>query len=355
MNSDASMTNGEIRVLLADDSPTIRRHLATMINATPGMKVIGEARDGAEALALVQQLQPDVVSMDIRMPGMDGLQATRLIMEQHPTPVVVVSGVLTSEVELSFRAIQAGALAVVEKPPDRRSPAFEEKYRRLVTTLAAMSKVSLVARRIPLAEQSTLPTTGLLRSLQIPEVVAIGASAGGPSALSRLLGALPAEFPLPIVVVQHMPPEFIYGLARWLDKSTSLGVCVAHDGQALEAGVVHLSPGDAHLTLARKDGELRAKLVMERGTYRYQPAVDMLFESVAQVCGGRSMGIVLTGMGDDGARGLKAIRDAGGHTLAQDRASSTVFGMPSAAIEAGAVQYVVSLTNIPSTLLKLVR
>ena len=350
-----------VRVLIVDDSPTVRRYLTDLINESNGLEVIGVARDGEEALPRVKELKPDVISMDIRMPGIDGLEAIRQIMSRRPTPVVVVSGLLDRDVDLSFQALQAGALAVVEKPPHREDAAFAEKYRQLVNTLRAMSRVRVVRRwdnepgnnpsdsqlipRYPLA-------TGRLRFT--PEVIAIGASAGGPSALNAVLKDLPQTFNIPILIVQHMPDEFLPGLARWLNKSTPLTVRLATDGLVLEPGVVNLAGGGAHLSLGRKGSQLVVRLLEERGDYLYQPSVDVLFESVARVCGSASVGVVMTGMGTDGASGLLALRQAGALTLAQDEASCTVFGMPGAAINRGAVEHVLALSNVATTLARLI-
>jgi two-component system chemotaxis response regulator CheB len=187
-----------------------------------------------------------------------------------------------------------------------------------------------------------------------PELVAVGASAGGPSALSTLFKGLTADLPVPLVVVQHMLDEFIPGLARWLSDGSPLPVRVASDGLVLEPGVAYLSPGTAHLTVARRGSNaLVASLVQEQGKYRYRPSVDVLFESVAQVCGQTGIGILLTGMGDDGAAGLLAMRESGARTLAQDKASCTVFGMPAAAIDLGAAEQVVPLSRLSRVLLKL--
>ncbi|NWF70624.1 MAG: chemotaxis-specific protein-glutamate methyltransferase CheB [Chloroflexi bacterium] len=362
--------NWGVRVLLAEDSPTVRHFLTGLINETPGFHVVGAARDGEEALALTQELKPDVISMDIRMPRMDGLEATRRIMAQCPTPVVVVSGLLESEVELSMQALQAGALAVVEKPPDRRDPAFAEKQRQLMKTLLAMSGVKVIQRRelsseritllggvgaplLPVAATTPKPVT-IDRPRLPPEVVAFGASAGGPSALINLLNGLTADFRLPIVVVQHMPGEFIGGLARWLRKSTPLAVNIVADNHLLQAGVVHLAPGGAHLTIVRQRQRLLARLVKAQGPHRYQPSVDVLFSSIAATCGSASVGVILTGMGDDGAEGLLAMRRAGARTFAQDESSATVFGMPGAAVERGSVEQVLPLSKLATAILNLV-
>ncbi len=352
------MAERTIRVLVAEDSPTVRRHLTGIINETPGLMVIGEARDGREVIALAQALDPDVISMDVQMPGIDGLEATRQIMSIHPTPIVVVSSLVDEEIDLAFRAIQAGALAVVGKPTARSAPDFAARQRQLSHTLAAMAEVRVIRRwerppghNMPDADRPK-PAVGVTTA---PEIVAIGASAGGPSALNALLAGLPAALPVPVVIVQHMPDEFIAGLARWLSKTTPLPVQVAGDGEALKPGTVYLSPGCAHLAVRRQGAGLAAVLIHEPGAYRYQPAVDVLFQSVAAVCGAAAVGLVLTGMGEDGAAGLLAMRRAGARTFAQDRTGCTVFGMPAAAIERGGVERVLPLKQMPDMLLRLAK
>lgn len=346
-----------VRVLLADDSPTIRHYLTTLITEIPGMEVVGEARDGQEVLEMARDLRPDVISMDINMPVMDGLEATRTIMEQTPTPVVVVSGLLESDIELSMRALEAGALAVVEKPPNRLDPQFEAKRKHLLTTIRAMAGVSVVSRRNHGRKNHDSQEFSAVKTrtdkLAKPEIIGIGASTGGPSAIHRILKEFPAEFPLPIVIVQHMPHEFLQGLARWLQRSTRLTVKIAESGDELKAGIVYIAPGTEHMTVIRQDGNLRIRLIRERGTPQYQPSVNMLFNSLASTCGSNAVGVILTGMGDDGASGMLAMRQAGARTLAQDEQSSTVYGMPNAAVLCGAVKLSVPLTTLAPEILKL--
>jgi len=320
--------------------------------------IVGEARNGQEVVELVHKLQPDVVSMDINMPTMDGLEATRQIMAEIPTPVVVVSGLIESDVELSIRALEAGALAVVEKPPDRQNPLFEEKRKRLVTAIRAMSGVSVVSRRYnqsSLANDSQefanikVKTDRLTR----PEIIAIGASTGGPSAIHRILKEFPENLSVPVVIVQHMPHEFLQGLARWLQRSTDLQVKIAESGDEIKAGHVYIAPGTSHMTLKRQEGQLFVRLIRERGTPQYQPSINMLFNSVATTCGSNAIGVILTGMGDDGASGLLAMKQASARTLAQDENSSTVYGMPNAAMLCGAVKFEVPLASLASEILKM--
>lgn len=345
----------DIRVLLAEDSATIRRYLGTLINDAPGLRVIGEASDGLEAVAQVATLHPDVVSMDIRMPHLDGLEATRRIMAQTPTPVVVVSGLLEADVALSLQALEAGALAVIGKPPDRKHPAFALKQQQLITTLRAMAGVRVISRRERLqanghAAQAHKPPTLPRRAR--PEIVVIGASTGGPSALHNLLRELPAAMPVPVAIVQHMPHEFIGGLVRWLDRATPLQVTIAQHRQILRPGQVVIAPGDAQMRIVRHADGLMVQLEAVPSANPYTPSVDVLFASVAAVCGSAAVGVILTGMGNDGAAGLLAMRTAGAITLAQDESSSTVYGMPGAAVACGAVQRSLILPHIPSAILK---
>jgi two-component system, chemotaxis family, protein-glutamate methylesterase/glutaminase len=347
-----------VRVLIAEDSATIRWHLTKIINELPGLEVIGEARNGAEVLEMVPRLRPDVVSMDISMPLIDGLEATRRLMMHSPVPVVIVSSLIEQDVDLAMQAIQAGALAVVEKPPDRQHPAFLEKQRQLGKTLSAMAGVRVIRRSTGILsqEEGSPEKRTILNSAYsrpIPELIAIGASAGGPSALNDLLRELPSSLPVPVVIVQHMPHEFIGGLARWLQKSSSWPVTVLRDGQRIEPGAVYIAPGTAHLALKRQFGILKASLIDERGGYHHQPAVDVLFDSVAEVLGPAAVGVILTGMGEDGANGLLKMRQAGAYTFAQDQASSTVFGMPGTAIARGAVEHVLSLGSLSTAIIKL--
>lgn len=354
-----------IRVLLADDSATSRSYLAGLIAAASGLTVVGEARDGEEAVRMVEALQPDVVSMDIRMPKLDGLEATRQIMARRPTPTVVVSALIDEDVDLSFKAMEAGALAVLRKPPTQRDPDYSTLQREFITTLKAMAGVTVVRRwqDIPAPEkpsENAVPKSGTAKKYRVtgplvskPEIIAIGASAGGPSALSSLLAGLPANFIPPIVIVQHMPDEFLPGLARWLGKHTPLRVTMAEGGQPLQPSTVYLAAGGAHLTVARRGRLLIANKLEDKGDNRYCPSIDVFFSSVAEVCGTTGVGIILTGMGDDGAKGLLNIRQASGRTFAQSEASCTVFGMPGVALAYGAVEQTMNPEQMAQALRRL--
>jgi two-component system chemotaxis response regulator CheB len=276
-------------------------------------------------------------------------------MQEQPTPIVVVSGYLQSDVALSLKAIEAGALAVVGKLPARTHPTFEQKRYELLNTLRAMAQVRVIRRRTyPQTVTDDPALSHGLRGRVRPNVLAIGASTGGPGALHHLLSAFPADFPLPVVIAQHMPQEFIPGLVRWLNHSTPLSVTLAESGEVARAGRVLLAPGDAHLMLQRDtNGALHAHLMPDNGQYRYCPSVDALFHSVAQTCGHAAAGLVLTGMGDDGAAGLLAMRRAGAITLAQDETSCVVYGMPGAAVQRGAVTHIETLADLAPAIQKL--
>ncbi len=342
-----------IRVLVVEDSITQRHQLVTLIQKVPDMLVIGQARDGEEAVQLVERLRPDVISMDVRMPRLGGLEATRQIMDQFPTPIVIVSNA-SSDADMAMQAMQAGALAAIEKPPARTHPEFERRCDELLSMLRLMSGVHVIRHWSPAngaVPDTVLPKTGLLYDpVRSPEIVAIGASAGGPGTLATLFRGLPPDFCLPILVVQHLAADFMPGLADWLARSGPLPVRLAVNGETPTPGVVLVAPGEYHLRLG---ADKRIVLDSNRGNFRHHPAVDVLLGSVGECYGSRSIGVVLTGMGDDGAVGLHAMRDVGARTIAQDETTSVVFGMPAAAIALGAAEFVLPLEKIASTILKL--
>jgi two-component system chemotaxis response regulator CheB len=334
-----------LKVLIADDSPTARQALSYIVHAAGDMKVVGEARNGREAVHMTEELRPDVVLMDITMPEMDGLEATGEIMHVAPTPIVIVSGTLEGrETEIAFQAIKAGALTVMPKPAGPGSPGFMTEATRLQNTVRAMAGVSVIHhwRRRP--ERPQKPH-GIPERVQ-PEIVVIVSSTGGPAALSEIIGGLPAHFPLPLVIVQHIAPDFLPSLVKWLDTVTPLKVALANPGEQPRAGYVHIAPGQAHLCF----GPDRRFRLDHNTPARHIPSGDVLFESAAKVYGARAVGVVLTGMGDDGARGLRALFEAGAFTIAQDEASSAVYGMPREAVTLGGACEVLPLADIPSML-----
>jgi two-component system, chemotaxis family, protein-glutamate methylesterase/glutaminase len=329
-----------IRVLVVEDMPTARQLVVGILSSDPEISVVGEAADGTEAVELVRRLQPDAITMDVMMMPMDGIQATTLIMAQRPTPIVIVTSLDVNEVNLSMRALGAGALAALPKPRGPGSAGFAEDARRLLTTVKAMSRVALLrrpGRRADPAPASPPPSPrGALRG----RIVAVAASTGGPAALQRMLARLPAGFPAPVLVVQHIALGFADGFARWLSGAGPLRAIVATEGAALAPGCVYVAPDDRHLGVS-PDGT-RAALSDEPPVGGFRPSGTHLFGSVASAIGAGGIGVILSGMGRDGLAGLTRLRAAGGRVLAQDAASCAVNGMPGAVVEAGLADGVLS-------------
>ncbi len=330
-----------IRVLVVEDSALARELLVHVLKSDPAITVAGSARNGREAVEAVEALRPDVVTMDVVMPEMDGLEATRLIMEKFPRPIIIVSGTVNrQEVSTAFRALEAGAVAALPRLVGPGSPDFQSAAKEFVRTVKAMAEVRVV-RRWP-ASRKPLPVPS-----EPPVLVAIGASTGGPEALHRILSALPADFPLPILIVQHMAAGFLSGLCEWLDRSCPLPVRMAEDGERLLGGRVYIGPDERHLCVAPR---LRAHLSDAPAENGIRPSVDCLFRSVRVVCGHRAIAILLTGMGADGVKEMKLLRDAGAMTIAQDEASSVIYGMPGEAVRTGAAGQQLSPSQISDML-----
>jgi two-component system, chemotaxis family, protein-glutamate methylesterase/glutaminase len=343
-----------VRVLIVDDSPTLRILIRIILENDPGIQVVGEAGNGNEALTLCRKLNPDIITMDIQMPGMDGYETIRHIMAEMPRPIVVLTST-ESDIELgtAYKAIECGALMVLGKP--KGVPGTDPEADNLISQIKAMADVKVVRRtRWSQPEQSKMPGKAAMpRSsrLQRIRLVTIGVSTGGPPALQVILSRLPAGFPAPILVVQHMSRNFISGLATWLNETTPLQVRVAQAGEKLEPGMVYLAPDGNHLTVTA-DGSVRLKTMsLVDG---HCPSATVLFKSAAEVNGPETAGVILTGMGSDGARGLKTLHDAGGYTMAQNEASCIIFGMPKEAIAMGAVNEVLPLEMISDRLKELV-
>jgi two-component system chemotaxis response regulator CheB len=334
-----------IRVLVVDDSPTSRLLLVEVLRADDEIEVIGQAADGFEAVEMVKRLRPDIVTMDVQMPRLDGFAATKRIMVEAPTPILITTSVEPRALSVSLEAVRMGALAVQAKPGDPLSPGFDEEARELVRQVKAMSRVKVVRHYdhapVRLPAGNALSTTALH---EIPaEVVAIAASTGGPAALHRILTTLPGDFPIPILVVQHMSRGFSPGFAGWLDKASPLRVKLAEEGEALRPGTVYVAVDDHHLCLSPSR---RIRLSTDPAVGGFRPSGTVLFESVARVFGSRAVAVILTGMGRDGVDGLRAIRQAGGRTVAESEATAVVYGMPAAAVHAGLADFILPLDEV---------
>lgn len=338
------MTGEPIKVLVVEDSPVVQHLLTHVIDGDPRLKVVGAAADAAEAVRLICRLSPDVVTMDIRLPRMDGFEATRWIMRDHPLPIVVVaSNVDDKALDISMNALRAGALSVVPKPAGSTQEDYRAIADHLCTQLVIMSQVQVVRQRPLRTHAPALPP---LPPQPAVDMVALVASTGGPGALARILGALPVGFSAPVVVVQHMGAPFMGGFAHWLGSVSALPVIVAAEGQRVRPGRVYVAPGDRHLTVV--DGMC---MLSDAPPVRGQrPSGDLLFDSLAAAKGHHGVGVLLTGMGEDGARGLAALRAAGGHTIAEDRSTAVIWGMPGAAVALGAAVEVLPLDGIAQRL-----
>jgi two-component system, chemotaxis family, protein-glutamate methylesterase/glutaminase len=341
-----------IRVLIVEDSPVAQEFLTYILTSDPDIRVAGVASNGAEALVAAKELRPSVITMDIHMPIMDGFEATRRIMETVPTPIVVVSGSTAStEVSSTFRAMEAGALAVVLRPPGIDHVAFEASSRDLILTVKLMSEVKVVrrlAREKPGCQPlPAVPTPAPMAASGI-QVVAIGASTGGPPVLKAILSGITKDFSLPVLLVQHIASGFARGFTEWLAAASGFPVRIAADGEIALPGHGYVAPDGFHLGIAR--GPRIALSADPPESNGLRPSVGYLFRSVAQVFGSRAAGVLLTGMGRDGADELKSMRDAGAITIAQDEESSVVFGMPGEAIKLDGATYILSPDGIAALL-----
>lgn len=346
----------KINVLVADDSQVARMLLVHLLESDPQIGVIGAVSDGQSALDFVTKNKPDVVLMDIHMPRMDGFEATRRIMETQPVPIIICSATTNpKEVAITFRLMEAGAVACIEKPIGREHADFEAMVTNLLQTVKLMSEVKVV-RRWP-RSRSTPPSGPVARPVELQharaevKVIGIGASTGGPPLLQTILAGLPKDFSVPILIVQHIAHGFLPGLAEWLNQTTGFRVHVASYGTCPLPGHVYLAPDDFHMGIGASGHILLTKEEPENGL---RPAVSFLFRSLAEVCGPNALGVLLSGMGKDGAAELKLMKDKGAITIAQDLESSVVHGMPGEAIALGGATHVLPADKIPDALFTLV-
>jgi two-component system chemotaxis response regulator CheB len=344
----------KIRVLIVEDSPTIRERLAEAVSADPGIEVVGKAPDGKTAIELCQKLRPDVMTLDMVLPVLSGLAVTEYVMAYCPTPILIVSASTNrGDLYKTYDALAAGALDVLEKPCGNEvDGAWEHTFVSAIKLVSRIKVITHMRGRLPNGSGLPLTLAPSHAERGAYRAVAIGASTGGPAALMTILRRLPHDFPLPILVVNHIGEKFGTLLAEWLDSQSSLGVSCAVDGELLPPvgqGRVILAPPGCHVVVL--GGRLHLTDDAER--YSCRPSVDILFESVARELGNRGIACLLTGMGKDGAAGLLAVRRAGGRTLAQDEATSTIFGMPQEAIRISAAEKIVGLHEVAPTLMAL--
>jgi two-component system chemotaxis response regulator CheB len=333
-----------IRVLIVDDSAVMRELIARILTNEGRFEIVGTAANGDEAVRRVLELKPDVVTMDIFMPKMDGFEATRIIMESRPTPIVIVSASYDSrDVEKAMATLQAGAVAALEKPVAVSHPRHESMAAELARTVRLMSEVKVFRRPAVLQPVEIKPPVEHATSQAKAQIIAIGASTGGPPVLKTLLSSLPKDIGVPIAIIQHMAPGFIRGFAEWLDASSPLSVSVAANGEYVLPGRVYIAPSGLHMSI---DGDRRVVLFEAAPEYGVCPAVSHLFRSIANVFRNNALGILLTGMGRDGAAELKQLKERGSITIVQDEESCVIFGMPGEAVKLGAATHVLSPEKI---------
>jgi two-component system chemotaxis response regulator CheB len=339
-----------IDVLIIDDSAVTRDGLRIILEAEPGIRVVGEAADPLVARRLLDRITPDVITLDLLMPRMDGLTFLRKLMAARPMPVVVVSTVTQEDADLCLEALMLGAVGVIDKVTIPHPRLMQDFARQLIEHIRAAAS-SRVRQRRRARRKTVAPIDHLAGERGIKRPVVIGASTGGTEAIHEILAHLPNDAP-PIVIVQHMPTRFTRSFAERLDATTGLMVREATDGDALRPGTVLIARGHAHLEITGTSGKPRVAVVDSPPVNHHRPSVDVLFHSAARVFGANAVGVLLTGMGTDGAAGLKAMAAAGAATIGQDEETCVVYGMPAAAARLGACQQILPLAEIPEALLK---
>ncbi len=341
------MHNRRIRVLVVDDSAFMRNALTRMISSDPELLVVGNARDGVEAVDKVISLKPDIVTMDIEMPKMNGLEALKLIMEKNPVPVMMVSSLTTEGAKVTLEALSLGAVDFIPKNLANLSVNIMKIKEHLLEKLKFIGRKGIVPRRRKRRPPETVVKRRSFEGQRRIGVVAVGCSTGGPKALQEILPQIPEDLPVGIVVAQHMPPNFTGPFAERLNGLCRVKVTEARNGDTVGPGRVLIAPGGAHMRVMRK-GAINAvvSITPDSGESIYKPSVDILMLSVAESFPGRTLGVILTGMGDDGLRGMTKIKQDGGKTIAQDEESCIVYGMPKAVVNAGVADKVVPVEEI---------
>ena len=344
--------NKRIRVLVVDDSALMRKLIPQILARDSDLEVVGTAMDGEFGLKKIEDLNPDVVTLDLEMPRMDGMETLRQITKRFRVPVIIVSALSTEGASATFKALTMGALDFVAKPRDAASAHMDEIAEDLIKKIKVASRTRIKNTLMPNVLERGKPTKPIVRPRVEPtRIVAIGVSTGGPNALEYVLGQLPGDFPGSIIVVQHMPEGFTEMFARRLNANCAIDVKEAQSGDLLIAGRALICPGDRHIKVRRMPLASTVVLSDEARLNGHRPSVDILFRSVAAEFGSRVIGVLMTGMGDDGAAGMGLIKNAGGLTVAQTEESCVVFGMPKAAIERGFAMRIVSLETLAATLM----
>ena len=346
----------EIRALVVDDSPYNRQTIIRMFQHEPSIKVVGTAADGKDAISKVIKLRPDIVTLDLEMPGMDGFTFLRWVMKDHPIPIIVVSA--RSDDRSVFKALELGAVDFIVKPTAKASPQLMKIREELIEKVFAVANLEMAKMKanLELLAEDNEDIDRKIESVSPQpkrvDLIAIGASTGGPPAIQSILLRIPRNLPAGIVISQHMPEGFTRHFAERLDRISAFAVKEAEDGEPVEPGKALIAPGGYHM-LMEKEGETVTTALKRRSLAdKYVPSVDMMMKSAATVYGRKALGVILTGMGNDGKVGMKAIKENEGQTIAESEETSVVFGMPQEVIEAGAADKVLPLKEIPEEIIK---
>lgn len=329
-----------IKVLVVDDSPTIREIMKDILTSDKDIEVIGAVSNGEEAIRFMEKNKPDIITMDIDMPKMNGFEATRKIMETTPVPIVVITALFNSkDIDRTFQAMEAGAVSVIEKPTAITDGDFDKASQNIVHMIKLMSEIKVIKRKTIYKNKKTgsLENYKGKNTLSSIKIAAIGVSTGGPPVLQRIFSKLPSNIKIPILVVQHITPGFIEGLVDWLSGVTEYPIHIAVHGEKVLPGHIYFAPDGFHMEI-RSDGKIFLNGAEKENGLR--PAVSFLFRSIARYYGKNSIGILLTGMGKDGAEELKLLKDIGAITVAQDKETSIVYGMPGEAVKLDAATYI---------------
>jgi two-component system chemotaxis response regulator CheB len=364
---------GKIRVLIIDDSALIRKILTEVLSSSPDIEVVGAAADPLIAREMIKQLNPDVLTLDIEMPHMDGITFLSNLMRLRPTPVVMISTLTEHGAEATLNALALGAVDFIAKPKVDVVNTLNEYAEEIISKVivAAQAKVGGIHDRAikPKSTATTIPEVSEKHSVDVilkaappkphitsstNKIIALGASTGGTEAIKAVVKGFPADTP-PILITQHLPAAFSESFVRHIDLATQMSACIPKHGQTVEQGHIYLSPGDRHMLVIREGNKYIIQLSDGLPVNRHKPAVDVLFRSVSQCAGANAIGVLLTGMGADGAMGMKEMHDAGAKTVVQDEQSSVVWGMPGAAFKLGCTDYVVSLEEVSNKVLSLVK
>lgn len=346
-----------IRVLVVDDSAFMRKAITAMLQEDPEIKVIATARDGVEAVELAEKLKPDIVTLDVEMPRMDGITALKEIMQKCPVPVIMLSSLTTDGAKVTLEALELGAVDFIPKNLAELSVNIVKIKGILLEKIKTIARKGIVRKR-PLRQTVEVPRMEILKTRITGErkvgIVSIGTSTGGPKALQEIIPKLPKDFPTPVVIAQHMPPNFTKPFAERLDQLSQLSVKEAEEGEPLKPGIVYIAPGRGHMKINRRGIETYVTISEDREEFIYRPSVDVLMSTVAECYPGRTLGVILTGMGSDGAKGCRKIKETGGRVFAQSEDTCVVYGMPRAVVEAGLADKVVPLEEMAGEIINAV-